>query len=66
MARKKSLPKAKSMYAIPCLNELGDHFFVTFNTTNEKDALTLAGCIQGKKGKRSLVIITEHGDIFNL
>lgn len=66
MARKKSLPKAKSMYDIPCLNELGDHFFVTFNTTNEKDALTLAGCIQGKKGKRSLVIITEHGDIFNL
>ena len=66
MQNKKPLSKAVSMYAIPCLNEIGEHFFVTFDTKSEKEALTLAECIQGRKGKRALVIITEHGDIFNL
>lgn len=56
----------KPMYAIPCLNEIGEYFFVTFNTNNEKKALTLATCIQGRKGKKSLVILTEQGDIYNL
>lgn len=66
MAGKKEIPKTKSMYAIPCTNELGDYFFVTFNTVDEKEALTLAQCIQGRRGRRALVIITEHGDVFPL
>lgn len=66
MQDKTPLSKSMSMYAIPCLNEIGEHFFVTFGTKSEKDALKLASCVQGKKGKKALVIITEHGDIFSL
>ena len=66
MAQKKSPIKSKSMYAIPCLNEIGEYFFITFSTTNEKEALTLASCVQGKKGKKALVIITEHGDVYHM
>lgn len=56
----------KSMYAIPCVDEIGDYFFVTFNTRNEKEAYALASCVQGKKGKKAMVIIAENGDIFTL
>jgi hypothetical protein len=56
----------KPVYAIPCLNEIGEYFFIKFNTDNEKQALTLATCVQGKRGKKSLVILTEQGDIYNL
>lgn len=66
MARKKEPIKTKSMYAIPCLNELGEYFFVTFNTVDEREALKMAECVQGKRGRRALVIITEHGDVFPL
>ncbi len=64
MAKKKEPIRTKSMYAIPCLNEIGEYFFVTFNTTDEKEALTLACCVHGKKGKKSRVIVTEHGDVY--
>ena len=65
MAQKKKDPiRTKSMYAIPCLNEIGEYFFITFNTTDEKEALILASCVQGKKGKKALVIVTEHGDVY--
>jgi len=56
----------KPVYAIPCLNEIGEYFFVKFNTDNEKKALTLATCVQGKRGKKSLVILTDEGDIYTL
>jgi hypothetical protein len=58
--------KVKAVYAVPCLSLSGDIFFTTFNTRNENEAKFLASCIQGKKGKRALVLITEDGDIYHI
>jgi len=65
MARKKQPTKTKVLYAIPCSQE-DEIFFVTFNTKSEKEALALASCVQGAKGKRALVIISEDGDVYHL
>ena len=65
MARKKQPTKIKALYAIPCSQE-DEIFFVTFTTRSEKEAITLASCVQGNKGKRALVIIGEDGSIYQL
>jgi len=59
--------KIKSLYAIPCSSP-GDEelFFLTFQTRDEDEALSLAACVHGSKGKRALVIINEDGEIFTL
>ena len=64
------MEKIRSLYAIPCVfSSLGDYdprdvFFLTFTTKDEKEALKLASCVCGKKkAGKSLVIITEKGDI---
>jgi len=67
MARKKQQPtKIKSLYAVPCSDQERSIFFVTFNTRSEKEALALASCVQGSKGKRALVIIGEGGSVYHL
>ena len=67
MARKKQEPtKVKSLYAVPCSDQERSIFFITFNTRNEKEALALASCVHGNKGKRALVIIGEDGSIYQL
>jgi hypothetical protein len=53
-------------FAIPCLTQLQEVFFVTFNTTDEKKAFKLAECIQGRRGKKSMVILTDDGDVYTL
>jgi len=63
------MEKSKSLYALACV--YGDPydydmFFVTFDTKDEDEALTLANCIYGKNASKCLVIINEHGDIFPL
>jgi hypothetical protein len=58
--------KMKAVYAVPCLSLTGDIFFITFSTRDEKEAKALASCIQGSKGKKALVLITEDGDIYHL
>jgi hypothetical protein len=63
------MERSKSLYALACA--YGDPydydmFFVTFNTKNEDEALSLASCIYGGKAEKCLVIINEHGDIFPL
>lgn len=57
----------RTRYAVPCKgNESGEFFFVTFNTRDEREALKLASCVQGKSGKKALVVINENGDIFHV
>jgi hypothetical protein len=59
------------LYAVPCAfsdeeldYELEDLFFVTFATRDEQEALKLASCICGKQAKKSLVMISESGEIY--
>lgn len=67
MARKKIEPtETKSLYAVPCSSQERNIFFVTFNTRSEKEALALASCVHGNKGKRSLVILGEDGSVYQL
>ena len=65
--------KISSKYALPCMLgeldhdfEMEDVFFITFNTTDEKEALALASCICGNAASKSLVVITENGHVFPL
>lgn len=58
--------RIKALYAIPCLSLTGEIFFTTFDTKDEDEAKILASCVQGARGKRALVLITEDGDIYNL
>jgi hypothetical protein len=58
--------RMKAVYAVPCLSLTGDIFFITFSTKDEQEAKALASCIQGSKGKKALVLITEDGDIYHL
>ena len=58
--------KTKAVYAVPCLSLAGEIFFTTFTTKDEQEAKILASCIQGSKGKKALVLITEDGDIYHL
>lgn len=63
--------KVSSKYALPCMLgeldndfEMEDLFFITFNTTDEKEALALASCICGNTAPKALVVITENGHVF--
>jgi hypothetical protein len=65
--------KISSKYALPCMLgdldhdfEMEDVFFITFSTTDEKEALALASCICGNAASKSLVVITENGHVFPL
>lgn len=65
--------KVSSMYALPCMLgeldydfDLEDLFFITFNTTDEREALALASCVCGNAAPKALVIITERGDVIPL
>jgi len=58
--------KIKAVYAVPCLSLTGEIFFTAFSTRDEKEAKALASCIQGKKGAKALVLITEDGDIYHI
>lgn len=57
-----------ALYALACLNDDPDEpfFFVTFNTTNEEEALRLATCVAGdvSTAEKSLVIIDSTGDVW--
>jgi hypothetical protein len=58
--------KRNALYAIPCKLDEDDYeemFFITFNTTNEKEASILASCITSSK--KSLVIITDTGEYYD-
>lgn len=68
MADKKQQQKPlRTLYAVPCKdNASGEIFFVTFGTRDEREALRLASCVQGKSGRKALVVINENGDIFNI
>jgi len=65
--------KNKVLYAVACAFsdeeldfDIEDIFFVTFKTRDEKEALRLAGCICGRQAKKSLVMLSETGEIFYL
>lgn len=49
----------KSTYAIPFISLNGTLFFVTFNTQDENEALTLSQCISNK-APRLLTILTDE------
>lgn len=49
----------KSNYAIPFISLNGSLFFVTFNTRDELEALTLAQCISNK-APHLLTILTDE------
>jgi len=66
MSKKIEPSETKSLYAIPCLHQNQSVFFTTFDTRSEKEALALASCIYGNKGKGALVILGEDGSIFKL
>lgn len=65
------MEKIKSAYAIPCMHfsdrgdfDLDDVFFVTFDTTDEDEALKLASCVCGPSAAaKSLVIVNELGQV---
>ncbi len=65
------MEKIKSAYAIPCMHpsdvesyDLDDIFFVTFDTRDEDEALTLASCVCGPRmAAKSLVIVNELGQV---
>ena len=58
----------KAYYAVPCSPtedcDIEDVFFVTFNTTDEKEAMALTKCICGDTN--GLLIISPEGEIFEL
>lgn len=65
--------KNKVLYAVACAFsdeeldfDLEDIFFTTFNTRDEREALKLASCICGKNAKKTLVMISETGEVFYL
>lgn len=57
-------------YAIPCAfghpddDDEDSLFFTTFETKDEDEALALATCVCGPKGKLALVIINSEGDYY--
>jgi len=62
--------KIKSNYAIACAlddESFDSIFFVTFNTTDEKEALMLSSCVVGKqRADKCLVVIDEDGAIYEI
>ena len=58
----------KAYYAVPCSPmedcDIEDVFFVTFNTKDENEAMTLAKCICGDTS--GLLIVSAEGEIFEL
>ena len=57
-----------ALYALACLNDdpVDPFFFVTFNTTDEQEALRLASCVCGnaETAEKSLVIIDSTGEVW--
>ena len=51
----------KTNYAIPFISLSGEVFFVTFDTRDEDEALTLSRCISNK-APFMLTILTDQGD----
>jgi hypothetical protein len=57
-----------AVFALPYIHsfdEEGDIFFITFNTSNEEEARTLAKCICGPKlAEKALIILDKNGGIW--
>ena len=59
-------------YAIPCafgFNDVMEEdsiFFLTFNTSNEKQAYQLARCVCGDTAEKALIILSHAGEVFHL